>query len=280
MIDHNINGLTIENQCVLLSINRSSYYYKAKGISSKDLDIMAAIDQHYTQYPYYGTRRMAELLKLQGYDISRKKLTRYYDIMSIQAIYPKKNISKRNQAHKIYPYLLRDIQVTKINQVWSADITYIKLSQGFVYLVAIIDWHSRDILSYSVSISLDAEFCILALQDALQKYGPPEIFNTDQGVQFTADKFIAILNKHNISISMDGKGRALDNVFIERFWRSLKQEKIYLTMLNTVQDAKQAIHDYINYYNQKRIHQSLGYKTPQFIYFANQKASAVKEKSA
>ena len=177
------------------------------------------------------------------------------------------NLSKRNQAHKIYPYLLRGVDITKVNQVWSTDITYIRMTQGFVYLVAVIDWFSRYILSWRISISLDADFCIEALEDAIEKYGQPDIFNTDQGSQFTSKNFIAVLTEREIQISMDGKGRALDNVFIERFWRSLKQEKIYMIILNTVKEAKNAITDYINFYNQKRMHQSLEYLTPEQVYF-------------
>ena len=186
--------------------------------------------------------------------------------MAIEAVYPKMNLSKRNQAHKVYPYLLKGVEITKTNQVWSSDITYIRMAQGFVYLVAIIDWFSRYILSWKVSISLDSDFCIEALEEAIEQYGQPEIFNTDQGSQFTSNNFIGVLTKREIKISMDGKGRALDNIFIERFWRSLKQEKIYLIILNTVKEAKNAITDYITFYNQKRMHQSLDYLIPEQVY--------------
>ena len=179
------------------------------------------------------------------------------------------NLSKRNQVHKVYPYLLKGVEITKTNQVWSTDITYIRMAQGFVYLVAIIDWFSRYILSWKVSISLESDFCIDALEEAIEKYGQPEIFNTDQGSQFTSKNFINELAKREIKISMDGKGRALDNVFIERFWRSLKQEKIYLIILNSVKEAKNAITDYITFYNQKRMHQSLEYFTPEQVYLTN-----------
>lgn len=267
MININDNNLSIAAQCDLVLINRSSYYYKAKSLTTKDIEIMNIIDETYTQHPYYGTRRMSKYLQAKGYDISRKVLRRYYRIMGLEAVYPKMNLSKRNQAHKVYPYLLRDVDITKVNQVWSTDITYIRLEQGFVYLVAIIDWHSRYILSWQVSISLESEFCVSALEEAIAKYGQPEIFNTDQGVQFTSQKFTCVLAQHNIKISMDGKGRALDNVFIERFWRSLKQEKIYLIILTTVTEAKNAINNYMNFYNTERMHQSLEYCTPESVYF-------------
>ena len=212
---------------------------------------------------------MSKQLVPFGIIIGRKAVSRYYGIMAIEAIYPKINLSKRNQGHKIYPYLLKGVEITKINQVWSTDITYIRMAQGFVYLVAIIDWFSRYILSWKVSISLESDFCIDALEEAIEKYGQPEIFNTDQGSQFTSKNFINELAKREIKISMDGKGRALDNVFIERFWRSLKQEKIYLIILNSVKEAKNAITDYITFYNQKRMHQSLEYFTPEQVYLTN-----------
>ncbi len=238
MIDKDDSGLGIARQCDLLSINKSTYYYKPRGLTERDLEIMNIIDGIYTEHPYFGARRMLKHLVLFGVIIGRKAVSRYYGIMAIEAIYPKMNLSKRNQAHKIYPYLLKEIAITKVNQVWSTDITYIRMAQGFVYLVAIIDWFSRYILSWKVSISLESDFCIEALVDAIEKYGQPEIFNTDQGSQFTSKNFLNELTKREIKISMDGKGRALDNVFIERFWRSLKQEKIYLIILNTVKEAK------------------------------------------
>jgi len=211
MIDTKCDNLSIAQQCDLLSINRSSYYYKIKGLAQRDLDIMKIIDEIYTEHPYYGARRMSKNLELFGIKIGRKAVTRYYRIMAIEAIYPKMNLSKRNQAHKVYPYLLNGVSITKVNQVWSTDITYIRMAQGFVYLVAIIDWYSRYILSWKVSITLEVEFCVSALEEAIDKYGKPDIFNTDQGSQFTSESFIGVLTKHVIRISMDGKGRALDN---------------------------------------------------------------------
>lgn len=266
MIDNDDSNLSVARKCDLLSINKSTYYYKPKGLTQRDLKIMTIIDEIYKEHPYFGARRMSKHLVPFGVIVGRKAVSRYYGIMAIKAIYPKMNLSKRNQAHKIYPYLLKEIAIAKINQVWSTDITYIRMAQGFIYLVAIIDWFSRYILSWKVSISLESNFCIEALVDAIEKYGKPEIFNTDEGSQFTSKNFISQLTKREIKISMDGKGRALDNVFIERFWRSLKQEKIYLIVFNTVKEAKNAITNYISFYNQKRMHQSLRYLTPEQVY--------------
>jgi putative transposase len=264
MVDKDCIRLSIARQCDLLLINKSTYYYKPKGLTQRDLEIMQVIDEIYTEHPYFGARRMSKHLVPFGIIIGRKAVSRYYRIMAIEAIYPKMNLSKRNQAHKIYPYLLKGVEIIKVNQVWSTDITYIRMKQGFVYLVAIIDWFSRYIVSWKVSISLESDFCIDALEEAIEKHGQPEIFNIDQGSQFTSRNFINELTKRAIKISMDG--RALDNVFIERFWRSLKQEKIYLIILNTVKEAKNAITDYITFYNRKRMHQSLEYLTPEQVY--------------
>lgn len=201
-----------------------------------------------------------------GINVGRQRVRSCYNILGLNAIYPKVNLSKRNHEHKVYPYLLRGLPITKVNQVWSADVTYIRLKHGFVYLVAIIDWYSRRIISWKVSTTLTADFCVEALQNALDNYPKPDIFNTDQGSTFTAQSFIGVLLKYQISISMYGRGRALDNIFIERFWRSLKQEKIYLVELNSVQDAKIAIDEYMDFYNLKRPHQSLNYQIPDNVY--------------
>jgi putative transposase len=205
-------------------------------------------------------------LQDSGVAIGRQQIRKYYRLLGLEAVYPKANLSKRNHEHKVYPYLLRYLPITKANQVWSADVTYIRLKHGFVYLVAIIDWYSRRILSWRLSTSLSADFCVEALQEALDNYPKPEIFNTDQGSTFTANSFVSLLTKHKVSISMDGRGRALDNVFIERFWRSLKQEKIYLMELISVQEARTAIAEYMEFYNFKRKHQSLNYNVPNNIY--------------
>lgn len=267
MIDINCKELSVVAQCALVSVSKSSYYYKQKTLTQREFDIMRVIDEIYTEHPYFGTRRMSKQLRPHGIIVGRKAVRRYYQIMAIETLYPKKNLSKRNQAHKIYPYLLRGVEIIAINQVWSADITYIRLEQGFVYLVAIIDWYSRYILSWRISVTLETEFCVAALAEAIEKYGKPEIFNTDQGSQFTAEHFTSLLHQNAINISMDGKGRAVDNIFIERFWRSLKQEKIYLIILTTPKEARHAITEYISFYNERRMHQSLGYLTPKQVYF-------------
>lgn len=261
-------NLSIERQCQLLELNRSSYYYSpVQKLDAADYKIMRRIDEIFTEHPYYGTRRMSHVLKSEGLNVGRKMVRRYYTILGIDTVYPKMNLSRRNQAHKVYPYLLRNIEIVRPKQVYSTDITYIRLKHGFVYLVAVIDWYSRYILSWRLSISLENDFCVEALKEAILLYGKPDIFNTDQGVQFTSKDFTQVLEKEGIAISMDGKGRALDNVFIERFWRSLKQEKIYRFDLETVREAKGAIRDYINFYNKQRPHQSLEYKTPEEVHF-------------
>lgn len=266
MIEDN-SQISIKRQCALLGLNRSSYYSCPSGLKPYEQQILNRMDEIFTEHPYYGTRRMMHVLRAEGFTVGRKRMKRYYQLLGIQAIYPKMNLSKKNQAHKIYPYLLRDLAIIKPNQVWSMDITYIRLKQGFVYLCAVIDWHSRYVLSWRLSITLQSDFCIEALQQAIAAYGKPDIFNTDQGVQFTSNHFIQVLQEHGILISMDGKGRALDNVFIERFWRSLKQEKIYRIDLISVQEAKKAITEYMEFYNNHRLHQSLDYQTPAQVHF-------------
>jgi len=245
-----ISDLTVSRQCELLELSRASYYYNPRDpLDEADYNIMRRMDEIFTEHPYYGTRRMSYILGSEGRNVSRKMVRKYYQVMGIEAIYPKMNLSRRNQAHKIYPYLLRGFKITKANQVYCADITYIRLKHGFVYLVAIMDWYSRYILSWRVSISLGNDFCVGALTEAILRYGKPEIFNTDQGVQFSSKNFIQILEDNAIAVSMDGKGRALDNVFIERFWRNIKQEKIYRFDLESVREAKKAIGEYIDFYN-------------------------------
>jgi putative transposase len=271
LIDMNHTQLNIKQQCTLLGLNRSSYYARPTAITAIEQKILNRMDEIFTEHPYYGNRRMMQVLRAEGIMIGRKKVRRYYQILGIEAIYPKMNLSKRNQAHKVYPYLLRGLEIERVNQVWSMDITYIRLKQGFIYLCAVIDWHSRYVLSWRLSITLQSDFCIEALQEAIAIYGKPEIFNTDQGVQFTSNNFISVLQDHGIAISMDSKGRALDNVFIERFWRSLKQEKIYRLDLSSVKEAKDAISEYMEFYNNHRLHQSLGYEAPRSMHFRQEK---------
>lgn len=227
---------------------------------------MNLIDEEFTRHPFYGTRRMTAYLRHLGHEINRKRVQRLYGLMGLEAIYPKPNLSQKHLEHKIYPYLLRDLEINRINQVWSTDITYIRLQEGFAYLMAIIDWHSRYVLEWELSTTLDADFCIEALKRAL-KQGKCEIFNTDQGSQFTAINFVDLLVKNGIQVSMDGKGRALDNVFVERLWRSLKYELIYQMELKSVREAKKHIGEYFVFYNDERFHQSLSYQTPRQVYF-------------
>src|SRR5580704_9827829 len=234
-------ALPISQQCRLLALPRSSVYRKPAEVSAEDLAIMALIDRHYLARPYYGSRRMA-------------------------AIYQRPNTSKPAAAHKIYPYLLRGLTIERVNQVWCSDITYIPMAKGFLYLVVIMDWVSRAVLAWRLSNTLDADFCVEALEEALSRYGRPEIFNTDQGSQFTSDDFTGTLKRHEVMISMDGKGRCMDNIFVERLWRSLKYEEVYLHAYATVAEARAGIGAWLDFYNTERQHQSLGYRTPWQVY--------------
>lgn len=226
---------------------------------------MRHIDEQYTKTPVYGYRRMTAWLRTQGIPVNRKRVSRLMNVMGLEAIYPKPSLSKRDKAHEIYPYLLRGVEIVRVNQVWSTDITYIRMEKGFVYLVAIIDWHSRYVLDWEVSVTMDPEFCCATLSRALMR-GLPEIFNTDQGSQFTSKDYTDILKLKAIRISHDGKGRALDNVFVERLWRSVKQEEVYLNDYRTVPEAQERLSAYFRWYNTERLHQSLNYKTPESIY--------------
>lgn len=226
---------------------------------------MKMIDEEYTRHPFYGTRKMVEYLKGHGHQVNRKRLQRLYGLMGIEAVYPKPNLSKGIKEHKKWPYLLRNIEIVRSNQVWSTDITYVRLAEGFVYLMAIIDWYSRYVLDWELSISLEADFCIETLSRVL-KTGRCEIFNTDQGAQFTSDKFTGLLVAKEVQVSMDGKGRALDNIFIERLWRTVKYESVYLSQWETVEEARRGLRDYFRFYNYERQHQSLNYQTPWAVY--------------
>jgi putative transposase len=232
LIEPDSNALTIAQQCALLGLSRSSYYYQPCAADSSDLVIMRAIDELHLDYPFYGYRRITadlqDILEGDYLPINGKKVRRLMQLMGICAIYPKENLSKRNLAHKIYPYLLRHVPITHTRKVYSTDITYVPMAKGFMYLTAVIDWYSRYILAWRLSNTLTVDFCIEAVQEAFTKHGTPEIFNTDQGSQYTAHAFIDLLNTHQVKISMDGRGRALDNIFIERFWRTIKREHIYI----------------------------------------------------
>ncbi len=257
--------ISLARQCELLGLNRTTRYYQAKEVSKENIKIMHILDEQYTRTPFYGVLRMMHYLRSLGHQVNEKRVRRLLRLMGIEAIYPKKDLSKATQGHKIYPYLLRDIEIKRINQVWSTDITYIRMKHGFVYLAAIIDWYSRYVLDWELSINLEADFCIEVLSRVLAK-GHCEIFNVDQGSQFTSHDFTTLLLTQAIKISMDGRGRALDNIFIERLWRSLKYELIYLREFKTVKEVKEAIREYFIFYNNERLHQSLGYKTPASIY--------------
>jgi putative transposase len=266
MIEFGLDRVSVFRQCELLGLARSTLYYQPRGISQKDLELMRRIDEQFTSTPFYGSRRMREWLRSIGYEVSRKKVIRLMLMMGLQAIYPKPKLSRPGKNHRIYPYLLKGIQVNSPDQVWSADITYIRLRKGFIYLVAILDWYSRYVLAWEISITLDAEFCVSALHRALL-ISKPEIFNTDQGAQFTSEQFLGVLERNDIQISMDGRGRALDNVFVERLWRTVKYEEVYLKEYETVIEAVEGIRAYFEFYNERRFHQSLGYKTPAEVYF-------------
>jgi putative transposase len=265
MIEPNQPELSVRRQCELLDMNRSTYYYVPATESPLNLALMRLLDEQYMRTPFYGWPRMTVYLHSLGYTVNHKRVQRLMHKMGIQAIYPKPSLSQANREHKVYPYLLRGLAITRPNQVWSTDITYIPMHSGFMYLAAVIDWYSRYVLAWQLSNTLDGTFCVEVLHQALQT-GKPEIFNTDQGVQFTASAFISVLEKAGIRISMDGKGRALDNIFIERLWRSVKYEDIYLKDYDTVPALFLGLDQYFTFYNQDRPHQSLGYQTPAVIY--------------
>lgn len=267
LIEPGHEQISIRRQCELVGLNRGSYYYQAASESALNLELMRKIDEQYMKTPFYGWPRMTDYLQKQGYAINHKRVQRLMKIMGLQAIYPRPRPKQERHNHKIYPYLLQGVEIVRPHQVWSSDITYIPLQTGFMYLVAIIDWYSRYILAWELSNTLDGHFCQVALQQALTQ-GRPEIFNTDQGVQFTATDFTDILEQAHIQISMDGRGRALDNIFIERFWRSLKYEDIYIRDYATVIDLLAGLERYFTFYNLERPHQSLDYCTPTEVHFA------------
>jgi putative transposase len=258
--------LPVSQQCRLLAVSRSAVYRKPAEVSAEDLAIMTLIDRQYLARPYYGSRRMAAWLATQGHVVNRKRVQRLMRLLGLTAIYQRPNTSKPAAAHKIYPYLLGGIAIERVNQVWCSDVTYIPMAKGFLYLVVIMDWVSRAVLAWRLSNTLAADFCVEALEEALARYGRPEIFNTDQGSQFTSDDFTGTLKRHGVMISMDGKGRCMDNIFIERLWRSLKYEEVYLNAYENVAEAKAEIGAWLSFYNDERQHQSLGYRTPRQIY--------------
>ena len=262
--------LSIKHQCELLGLNRSTYYYEPVPVDPSELTIMRAIDELHLDFPFYGYRRMTvvlnDCLDKVYLPINCKKVRRLMKIMDIRTIYPQKNLSKRDKEHTIYPYLLRNVPITHNKKVYSTDITYVPMAKGFMYLTAVIDWHSRYILSWRLSNTLTTDFCIEVVREAFDKFGKPEIFNTDQGSQYTSNAFIDLLQKSEVKISMDGKVRAIDNIFIERFWRTIKREHIYLHAHENGADLYKGLSQYFDFYNNKRFHQSLKYKTPNQIF--------------
>jgi len=266
LVEHDHEQIPVCRQCELLGLSRSSLYYRSKG-GKDDYNqrLMRLIDRQYTETPFYGSRRMKAWLNSQGHAVSRKRVSRLMNLMGIEAIYPKKRLSVPDSRAKKYPYLLKGLPIERPDQVWATDITYIRMRQGFVYLVAIMDWFSRYVLSWGVSITMEADFCIVALQGALDE-AKPEIFNSDQGSQFTSAGFTGVLEAAGIRISMDGRGRAFDNIFVERLWRSVKYEEVYLKEYLTVKEAVGSLGRYFRFYNERRPHQALGYQTPHQLY--------------
>jgi putative transposase len=266
MIDRGPADLSVSRQCDLLGLARSTLYYASVEDDPEDLALMRLLDEQYTRTPFYGVPRMTAYLRAAGQAVGPKRVRRFLRAMGLEAVYPKPRLSQAAPGHRIYPYLLRGISIVRPNQVWSTDITYIRLLRGFVYLVAILDWFSRYVLAWSVSNTLDGGFCVETLRQALSAYGRPEIFNSDQGAQFTSEAFTGVLASAGVAISMDGRGRALDNVFVERLWRTVKYEEVYLKDYAGVPAAVSSLGSYFDFYNQERPHQALAYRTPQAVY--------------
>lgn len=265
-VDQN-DGLPVVAQCQLVGIARSTVYVgKVEEVDEFELLLLRLLDEEYTRHPFYGSRKMVVWLGNQGHTVNRKRVQRLMRILGLVAMAPGPNTSKKHPEHTVYPYLLRGFNIVRPNQVWSTDITYIRLAHGFVYLVAIIDWYSRKVLAWQVSNTMDVGFCVDCLMTALEHYGVPDIFNTDQGSQFTSDKWISILQEKGIKISMDGRGRALDNIFVERLWRSVKYEDVYLKNYIGLPELLIGLTEYFFFYNTERYHQALGYKTPDYVY--------------
>jgi putative transposase len=272
MVDR-AHRVSVRRQCELLGVSRSGLYYEPEPTSPEELALMRRIDELHLKYPFYGSRKLSLELKGEGRDANRKRVQRLMRRMGLEALAPKPKTSEPHPEHAVYPYLLRGLRIDRVNQVWAADVTYIPMKAGFVYLVAIIDWYSRRVLSWRLSVTLDPSFCVEALGEALGRFGQPEIFNTDQGAQFTAEVFTDVLRERGVAISMDGRGRCLDNVFVERLWRSLKYEEVYLHVYDTVTEARAGIGRYFAFYNDKRPHQALGYQTPAAFFNGARKAA-------
>lgn len=258
--------MAVSRQCELLDLSRSSFYYRPLGEDEYNLTLMRLIDEEFTKHPFYGARRMAAWLRTRGWPVNRKRASRLMRLMGLMPIYPKPRLSAGGPEHKVYPYLLKDVTINKPDDAWCADITYIRLAHGFVYLVVIMDWHSRYALSWELSTTLDKAFCLDALQRALLR-SKPGIFNTDQGPQFTSEEFTGLLEKEGIKVSMDGRGRVYDNIFVERLWRTVKYEEVYLHEYQTVAETRAHLSTYFQFYNEERLHETLRYRTPHEVYF-------------
>jgi len=265
MIEAEHPVLSVRRQCDLLGLARSGLYYERQGESPEKLALLRRIDEAYTAWPFYGVRKMTAHLAREGQAVNVKRVRRLMRLMGLEAIYPRKRLRVPGEGHKRYPYLLRGVEIVRPDQVWSADITYLRLRRGFLYLAAILDWYSRSVLSWTLSSSLDAAFCVWALEEALAR-GRPEVFNTDQGVQFTSEGFTGVLESRGIAISMDGRGRVFDNIFSERLWRTVKYEEVYLKDYADPREAREGLRAYFRFYNEQRPHQTLDYRTPAEVY--------------
>jgi putative transposase len=274
MVDLEAQHLSIRRQCELLKVTRSSLNYTPVPTAAEELELMRRLDELHLRYPFYGSRKLAFELKREGLDANRKRIQRLMRTMGLESLAPKPNTSKPHPVHVKYPYLLRGLRIERANQVWASDITYIPMKSGFVYLVAIIDWYTRRVLSWRLSNTMEGGFCVDALLEALDLHGSPEIFNTDQGAQFTAAAFTGALLSRGIAVSMDGKGCCLDNVFVERLWRSVKYEEVYLHAYESMGEAQTRIGHYMRYFNSERAHQALGYQTPEKFYQGEQQRRA------
>jgi putative transposase len=272
LVDVNHPELSIGRQCDLLGLCRSSFYYEPASETAENLALMNLIDKQYTAQPVFGSRRMTAWLQRQGHEVNRKRVQRLMRLMGLEAIYPKPKLSAAGLGHKVFPYLLRDVAIVRVDQVWSTDITYIPLASGFMYLAAVIDWYSRCVIAWRLSNTLDGSFCLEMLDEALA-LGRPEVFNTDQGVQFTAEAFTSRLVKAGVAVSMDGKGRCLDNVWVERLWRTVKHEDVYVRCYEAVPELTQGMRRFFPFYNEERPHQSLDYRTPAEVYHQGRQAA-------
>ena len=275
MIEVKHPKLTLKRQCELLGLPRGSFYYRPASEKDANLALMRVIDETYLAYPFFGSRQMTRWLRAQGYAVNRKRVRRLMHRMGLEAIYQRPKLSRRERTHPVYPYLLRDLTIDRANQVWATDITYIPVQGGYAYLCAVIDWFSRKVLAWELSNTLEATFCVRTVARAMARYGVPEIFNTDQGCQFTSAEFTQPLLAAGVKLSMDGKGRALDNVFVERLWRSLKYEEVYLKCYRSLVDAHAQIDTYFQFFNHQRPHSSLGGATPEACYRASLETAKV-----